>query len=579
MADRADIDRVREATDLVDLVSEVTKVKRSGRSYMAVCPFHEEKTPSMSVDRARGLYHCFGCGKGGDVFTFVQETQGVDFAEALEILARKAGITLVRDPDEAQKRGRRQVAVEALRRAIDVYHTRLKKAPEAGPVRAYLRSRGYDASTIEEWRLGFAGVQWDTLVRALKAEGISDKAMIDAGLARRGRQGLYDVFRGRLLFPIHDVRGDPVGFGGRRVEGVERSATNNPDAKYVNSADSIVYHKANVLYALDRARQAIAADGQAVIVEGYTDVIAMHRAGVKTAVATCGTALGDSHFDLLRRFTDLVVLAFDSDEAGAKAALRSDELESPFRLDLDLRVAVMPDGLDPADLFQLGRVEELVAAVKRARPLLEHRIEHEVSRFDLQAPGDRARALHAAADQVRRVRDPIARKEYARYVARLIGVDLSTVEEALRVGGRRSAPPQQRDQTPLDRAETELLRVALTNPQGLDLVASDFTDDRLRAAFEAVSGELAATTPGNPVDVSNVSDPTAADLLRSLVMDTRPLPGWPEMEARVRERRLEREIDELEDRLARLEPGSEPHSIALRRLVALQQERKALGAR
>ena len=579
MADRADIDRVREATDLVDLVSEVTKVKRSGRSYMAVCPFHEEKTPSMSVDRTRGLYHCFGCGKGGDVFTFVQETQGADFAEALEILARKAGITLVRDPDEAQKRGRRQAAVEALRRAVDVYHTRLRKDSEAGPVRAYLRSRGYDAETISEWRLGFAGLRWDTLVRALKAEGISDRAMIDAGLARRGRQGLYDVFRGRLLFPIHDVRGDPVGFGGRRVEGIERSATNNPDAKYVNSADSIVYHKANVLYALDRARQAIAADGQAVIVEGYTDVIAMHRAGVKTAVATCGTALGDGHFDLLRRFTDRVVLAFDSDEAGAKAALRSDELESPFRLDLDLRVAVMPDGLDPADLVQLGRAEELVTVVKQARPLLEHRIEHEVGRFDLQAPGDRARALHAAADQVRRVKDPIARKEYARYVARLIGVDLGTVEEALRAGGGRSSAPQPKDQTPLDRAEAELLRVALTNPPGLDLVASDFSDDRLRAAFEAVSGELAATPPGTPIDVANVSDAAAADLLRSLVMDTRPLPEWAEMEARVRERRLEREIDELKDRLARLEEGSEPHSIAFRRLVALQQERKALGAR
>ncbi len=371
MADRGDIDRVREATDLVELISEVTKVRKSGRSVMAVCPFHEEKTPSMSVDRGRGLYHCFGCGEGGDVFSFVEKTQGVDFPEALEMLARKAGITLIQDPDAARKRGRREAAVEAIRRAVDVYHTRLKKSDDAGPARAYLRHRGYDVDVIDEWKMGFASVDWDTLTKALRTAGVDDRSMLDAGLARRGKHGLYDVFRGRLMFPIHDVRGDPVGFGGRRVEDVARDSTNNPDAKYVNSAESIVYHKANILFALDRARKTIAAEGQAVIVEGYTDVIAMHQAGIRTAVATCGTALGDGHFELLRRFSEKVVLAFDSDEAGAKAALRSDELESPFRLDLDLRVAVMPDGLDPADLvhgsrtvpFENQRIEGILSLV------------------------------------------------------------------------------------------------------------------------------------------------------------------------------------------------------------------------
>ncbi len=431
MAERGDIDRVRESTDLVDLISEVTKVKRSGRSFMAVCPFHEEKTPSMSVDRARGLYHCFGCGKGGDVFSFVQETQGVDFADALELLARRAGITLVRDPADARQRGRRGEAVEALKRAIDVYHDRLKKAPEAGPARAYLRQRGYDVGIIDEWKLGFAATDWDTLTKELKAGGLDDRVLVDSGLSRRGRHGLFDVFRGRLMFPIHDLRGDAVGFGGRKIDEIDRNATNNPDAKYVNSADSVVYHKAQVLFGLDRARREISDDHPAVIVEGYTDVIAMHQAGVKTAVATCGTALGDGHFDLLRRFSEKVVLAFDSDEAGSKAALRGDELESPFRLDLDLRVAVMPDGLDPADLVQQDRNEELLSAVSEARPLLERRIEHEVSRHDLSGPEGRARALHAAAAQVRRVNDGIARREYARYVARLVGVELEAAQAAI----------------------------------------------------------------------------------------------------------------------------------------------------
>jgi len=574
MAERGDIDRVRESTDLVDLISEVTKVKRTGRSFMAVCPFHEEKTPSMSVDRGRGLYHCFGCGKGGDVFSFVQETQGVDFADALELLARRAGVTLVRDPADARQRGRRGEAVEALKRAIDVYHDRLKKAPEAGPARAYLRQRGYDVGIIDEWKLGFAATDWDTLTKELKAGGLDDRVLVDAGLSRRGRHGLFDVFRGRLMFPIHDLRGDAVGFGGRKVDEIDRNMTNNPDAKYVNSADSVVYHKAQVLFGLDRARREISDDHPAVIVEGYTDVIAMHQAGIKTAVATCGTALGDGHFDLLRRFSEKVVLAFDSDEAGSKAALRGDELESPFRLDLDLRVAVMPDGLDPADLVQQARSEELVSAVKEARPLLEQRIEYEVSRHDLSGPEGRARALHAAAAQVRRVNDGIARREYARFVARLVGVDLETTEAAIEGDRGRRGRAEPDNERPLDRIESELMRVLLTDPSSVEgVVAEDFTDQRLRLAFSAL--DLSATTPGLPVDISEAGEGDTRSLLRSLAMDDRPLPSGSEILIRVKERRLDVEIEDLQRTLAEMEPGSDAHSDKLRRLIALQQEKRS----
>ena len=577
MADRGDIDRVREATDLVELISEVTQVKKSGRSYMAVCPFHQEKTPSMSVDRGRGLYHCFGCGTGGDVFDFVQETRGVQFGEALDMLATKAGITLVRDPAEARQRGRRAAAIEALRRAVEVYHQRLKKASDAGPARSYLRNRGYDVGLIDEWKLGFAGTEWDTLTSNLRAGGIDDKAMLDAGLGRRGRRGVYDVFRGRLMFPIHDLRGDPIGFGARKIEEIDREQTNNPDAKYVNSSDSPVYQKSRVLFGLDRARQVMDEDHPAVVVEGYTDVIAMHQAGVKTAVATCGTALGDGHFDLLRRFTERVVLAFDSDEAGAKAALRSDDLESPFRLDLDLRVAVMPDGLDPADLFQEGRGAELVAVVEKARPLLEHRIESEVARHDLTGPEGRARALHAAAEQVRRVDDPIARREYSRFVARLIGVELGTVEDAVGVTRRASAREARPLDEPLDRAERELFRVVLGNPAGMEISASDFSDVRLRDAYTAIESQLTASAPGTPVDPARIPDPGIKALVRELTLDLRPLPEWAEMRTRVRLRRLNHQIDMLEAELAGFEEGSETHSESLRRLIALQQERRSLG--
>lgn len=572
MAD-GDRDRVREATDIVDLISEVTKVKRSGRTFMAICPFHEEKTPSMSVDRVRGLYHCFGCGEGGDVFTFVEKTQGVNFPEAMELLARRSGITLVRDPADARRRGRRGEAVEAIGKAIGIYHDRLKKAPDAGPARAYLRARGYDVDVIDEWNIGFAGTDWDTLTKELRAAGVTDRAMMDAGLARKGRQGMYDFFRGRLMFPIHDVRGDPIGFGGRKVEGVDPKSTNNPDAKYVNSADSAVYNKSRVLFALDRARQAISTSGEAVIVEGYTDVIAMHIAGVKTAVATCGTALGDGHFDLLRRFTERVVLAFDSDAAGSRAALRTDDLESPFRLDLDLRVAVMPDGLDPADLVQEGRAEELAKAVETATPLLQHRIEAELAKHDMSGPEGRARALHAAVTQLARVKDEIARREYARHVARLVGVDLSTVEEAMGRGRARPTRQTEGDRRPLDRYEVELLRVALSDPRsGLDVVPSDFSDDRLRAVAESVAAELAT---GATVDVSTIADESVRAVAMSLLMDDRPLPAVADLAELLRRRRLDTRIDELNDRLTALDPSSEAHSEVLRELIALQQERRA----
>lgn len=573
MADRADIDRVREATDIVELISEVTKVKRSGRSFMAVCPFHQEKTPSMSVDRARGLYHCFGCGKSGDIFTFVEETQGGDFRDALEFLARKAGIAMTVDPEAAKTRGRQGEAVEALRRGVDVYAKRLKKSPQAGPARAYLRGRGYDLDLIDEWKLGFAGVDWDTLTKELRAGGIGDRALVDSGLSRKGRHGLYDVFRGRLMFPILDVRGEPVGFGARKVEGVPRDSTNNPDAKYVNSAESIVYHKARLLYALDRARKAISDSEPAVVVEGYTDVIAMHQAGIKTAVATCGTALGDDHFDLLRRFGDRVVLAFDSDEAGSKAALRGDELESPFRLDLDLRVAALPAGLDPADLVQQGRQAELATAVRTARPLLERRIEYEVSRHDLTGPEGRARALHAAATQVRRVNDQITRREYERFVARLVGAELSDVEAAVSGSRRRASEGQQERQVPLDRLESELMRVILSGAPGLESVKeSDFSDPRLRRGFQAIQGQVESA---GPINISSIEDETAKSLLTGLALDEKPLAGGQEVLARVRTRQIESQIAVIETELSHLEPGSEAHSDMLRRLIALQKERRS----
>lgn len=565
---RDDIDRVRQATDLVELFAAVTKVKRSGRSYMAICPFHQEKSPSMSIDPAKGVYYCFGCQKSGDVYTFVQETQGLDFNEAVEELARRAGIHIESDPGADRQRGRRAALHEAVRRAIEVYHQRLKTAPDAGPARKYLRGRGYDADVVEEYKLGWAPEAWDTLVKELRAAGIPDRVMVEAGLARRGRGGrLYDYFRGRVMFPIYDLRGDPAGFGARLLGG--------DGAKYLNSPDSAIYNKSRLLYGLDKARTAIARSGRSVVVEGYTDVIALHRAGVPEAVATCGTALTEEHFDLLRRFADRVVLAFDADEAGTEAARRTSELEAPVRLDLDMRVAVMPDGGDPADIVQAGRASEVLEAIEQSRPLLQFRLEREVAGLDLSEPEARARALHSAATLVARIIDPIARREYERFVARLVGVDLETVERATddirRPTGQRPRPT--RPATPRRRLESDFLRVMIANPPGADEIRSDiFQEPDLKRVAEVLEG--ARRPDGGAVDVAALDLP---DDLRSLVM-AHAVEGTPDSAAELIERarmlRIDAEIDRLEALVAATDPSQEEYSRAFERLIALQREKR-----
>lgn len=567
---RDDIDKVRQATDLVELVGAVTKVKRSGRSYMAICPFHEEKSPSLSLDPARGLYHCFGCQKGGDVFTFLSETQGLDFHEAVEELARRAGIQLQSDPGADRRRGRRNALHEAVRRAIEVYHRRLKTGPDAGPARAYLRSRGYDADVVDEYRIGYAPEQWDVLTKELRAAGIDEKKMIDAGLARRGpRGGVYDYFRGRVMFPIHDLRGEPVGFGGRILSG--------EGAKYVNSPDSLIYNKSRLLYGLDRARPAIARSGRSVVVEGYTDVIALHRSGVPEAVATCGTALTDEHFDLLRRFAERVVLAFDADDAGTDAARRTSELEAPVRLDLDMRVAVMPDGGDPADIVQEGRVAEVREAIDKARPLLQFRLERDTAAHDLGEPEGRARALHSAAAQVARVSDTITRREYERFVSRLIGVDLQAVSDAVAarlrggVSGRRGT--RRTPAGPRRRLEWDMVRLMIANPPGShELTPELFAEPDLRAA--AVALAEVRGPEGTEIDVAALGDSDDKAFLVEVAVEGPPddIEG---LVAKAKSMRLEAEIDRLEAVVAATDPEDEGYSHAFERLIALQREKRS----
>ncbi|GMQ85010.1 MAG: hypothetical protein BMS9Abin07_0575 [Acidimicrobiia bacterium] len=579
---REDIDRVRERSDLVELASEVTKVKRSGRSVMAICPFHQEKTPSLSIDPARGLFHCFGCGRSGDVFGWIQETQNVGFSDALELLARRAGVTLTQDPDAAKRRDRRERLVDAVERAATFYHDRLKSSDDAGQARGYLRSRGYEADIVERFVIGHSPPEWDSLVRHLSEAGIKDEAMLGAGLASRSKRGtLVDRFRGRLMFPIYDVRGDAVGFGARRLDG--------DGPKYLNSPETPVYHKSRLLYGLNWAKSEIVRSDRSVVVEGYTDVIAMHIAGLSVAVATCGTALGEDHLDLLRRFSNRVVLAFDADEAGVGAAERGFERSVPG--DLDLRVALLPPGRDPADLVSEGDATTVEKAVADSVPLLQFRIERELAGFDLTEPEARARAVGAATRLITLHPDPVVRHEYAVLVSRRTGVALDIVESSIgrRAGGSGGAPePVVVERLgAADLAERELLRLLLANESDirrLDPGVELFGGELHRRSYAVIGPAVAALDPGATPDLGAIlgsTDTEEHELLRRLAMDDRPLPDAAAVVKRLKLSGVERRIETMRTELAGIDPDVDPqgYSDKFESLIALEQQRRELRSR
>jgi len=585
---RDDIDTVRDKTDLVELAAEVTKVKRSGRSTMAVCPFHSEKTPSLSIDGSKGLYHCFGCGMSGDVFRWVQETQGLDFSGAVELLARRVGVTLTVDPEAARRRSQRESLVEATAIAVDFYTERLKVAPDAGAARSYLRSRGYDGEVVEKFALGYSPDEWEELVGHLRDRGVRDDVMVKAGLASRSRRdSLIDRFRGRVMFPIYDVRGDAVGFGARILEG--------EGPKYLNSSESPIYHKSRLLYGLNWAKSDIVRSDTSVVVEGYTDVIAMHLAGMPIAVATCGTALGKDHLDLLRRFSERVVFAFDADEAGAGAALRGFDRSVPG--DLDLRMAMLPEGKDPADVVADGEIDQLRKAVDESIPLLQFRIDAELSRFDLSEPEARAKAVRGAAEVIALHPDGVTRHEYAVMVSRKTGIDMPFIDQAIRSSGRRTSaaePDPEPDglvtaeeppyRSPLYRTETELIRVLLANDVSLSdvTVSSDlFESDETVTMYARIVEIAGGSEPGDPLDldvaIGSEESREAADM-RRLVMEDRPLSNPVELVARLQVGKLDAEIGATRRKLQTIDEAADAqgYSELWQRLIALEQDKRSL---
>ena len=498
-----DVARVRESTDLVALVGEHLALKRVGQRYRGLCPFHQEKTPSFYVNPELSVFHCFGCSASGDAITFVREMEHLDFVDAVERLAARAGIQLRYDDKRTnQDRSRKTRLAEAVGAAIDEYHRLLLESPDAGLARRYLRSRGFDGDAVRRFKLGWAPDEWDHLSRVLQQARFKREDLVEAGLAFVNRVNkLQDQFRARLLFPIYDARGEPAGFGGRALDG--------DGPKYKNSPENPLYHKSRLLYGLNWAKADVVARGEVIVCEGYTDVMAFALAGAPNAVATCGTALTDEHVRALKNLARRVVLAYDADAAGQGAAEKWFGWEAEF--DIELRVAALPAGKDPADVFH-DSPEALVRAVEDATPFLQFRLDRLFASTDLTTAEGRGKAGQAAARIVAQHPNELVRDQYVMQLASQLRIEADALRQTVagavagaRGSGGRAAPPRhetrRRDEPPpdygeadapripprrpIDRREVDLLRWAIHEPEMVAdwLDAELFGDPTARAVF------------------------------------------------------------------------------------------------
>jgi DNA primase len=593
-----DIEAVRERTDLPKVVGQYLSLRKGGNDRLVgLCPFHAEKTASFGVSPSKGLYYCHGCGEGGDAVKFLQRLENLSFVEAVERLAREAGIALryeAESPGERQAASRRQSLHRANAEAGQLYQRMLVEGREGEEARAYLASRGIGPEAIEEFGIGYAPGYADFLLRRL-APRFSPDVLVEAGLALKDAAGsVRDRFRGRITFPIHDLSAQAVGFGARLLGQAEGQP------KYLNSPDTPVYHKGRTLYNLHRARGAVARGGEAVVVEGYTDVIALARGGIGTAVATCGTALGEEHFQLLSRFAQRVVLAFDSDEAGARAAERAYTFHEKFPL--QVRVLVLPQGLDPADYVRERGGEAFATEVsERSVALVEYMLERTVRGRELASVEGHAGAVRAALPIVAGLADAVRRQEYAHLLADLVGVSVSSVLLELEragppdgsPGGSPRAPASaaapgdaQRGNgkaSPQQRTEWEMLKLLVQSSDVYERFADRVCDEhferaqhrRLLALLREAGGEVRGL-------VGSVDDEQLGGRLAALA--TEPVEGDVTIEhaggvwLSLDDYRLKRMIDAMRKRLERLNPVTDPEEYGrlFAELVKLEGERRRL---
>jgi DNA primase len=623
---QSDVEEVKARTNIADIIGEHVSLKSAGVGALkGLCPFHDERSPSFNVRPQLGFYHCFGCGESGDVYTFLQKTDHVSFSEAVERLAGRIGYQLNYEEGggPSQDHGNRARLLAANQAAAEFFTEQLI-SPEADPGRRFLGERGFDAEAARRFGVGFAPKSWDRLTNHLKGRGFSVDELSAAGLVSQGR-GVYDRFRGRLVWPIRDVTGQTVGFGARRL------LEDDDGPKYLNTPETSIYRKAQVLYGLDLAKRDISRNHRVVVVEGYTDVMACHLAGVTTAIATCGTAFGVEHIRVLRRVLGddaggEVVFTFDGDAAGQQAAMRAFADEQRFTA--QTYVAVAPDGLDPCDL-RLAKGDHAVRAlVEQKTPMFEFVLRQIVSKYDRESVEGRVAAVRAAAPVIADIRDSALRPGYARFVARDVGVDLEEVERAVRTAQRgRSREPadrrggeRRRDEAsaqppgvagaesspetpsrpfsiaelradPSTRLERDALQAMLQFPDvaGAELLAqatdSRFGDATLAVVRDGIASVLGGGAPLT-VDrvVSEVPAPYAG-VVQQLAALRVPERSEAELERYVRgiltalvERELLRQKRELLGRLQRTDPADrETFATIQRALVDLERDRRALA--
>ncbi len=474
---QSDIEEVKARTNIGDVVGERVALKSAGvGSLKGLCPFHDERSPSFHVRPQVGFYHCFGCGESGDVYSFLRAMDHLSFTEAVERLAARIGYTLhYEDGVAAPETSGRSRLYAAHTAAAEFYRAQLSSA-EAQAGRQFLGERGFDAGAAAHFGVGYAPQGWSALRDALRSQGFTDDEMLAGGLVSKGQRGVYDRFRGRLVWPIRDVTGQTIGFGARRLYDDDQGP------KYLNTPETPIYKKASVLYGLDLAKKSISREHRVVVVEGYTDVMACHLAGVTTAIASCGTAFGSDHITVLRRVmgddegsSGEVVFTFDPDAAGQKAALRAFGDEKRFAA--QTYVAVAPEGLDPCDL-RLNRGDGAVRAlVETKAPMFEFVMDQRLSMYDLATVEGRVGALRAAAPIVADIRDSALRPGYTRVLARKLGLDLSEVRPEVERAARRGGAPTGSRPTPGRAAAPAADEAAAPQPVRVTLAS-------LPAAFE-----------------------------------------------------------------------------------------------
>jgi DNA primase len=553
------LERVKQTADIVEVISAHTDLRRQGARMVGLCPFHEERTPSFSVDPQEKLYHCFGCGVGGDVIKFVEEKEGLGFAEAVELLADRYGVELERereDPRAEARRQRRRRLEQLLERSAAYYASYLWEAEEAAKAREYLGERGLGEEVLRAFGVGYAPSAWDRILVRGQRAGFGVEELRGVGLVQRGRSGgEYDRFRSRIMFPIRDRRGRTFGFGGRAMR-------SDQGAKYVNTAETDFFHKSEMLYGLDRAKAAIAKAGRAVVVEGYTDVLALHQAGIEEAVGVMGTAITGEQVATLSGMVEEVVLALDADSAGQEAMLRAQRVAAGRRM--RLRVAAMPAGEDPAEMMaEAGGAERFATLVGAAVELPAFQVGLVLDRTDVASPAERDRALDQVAPVLAGLGETASRDDLVRRVAERLDLDPALVMGRIVAatptsGGVETAPARPEPASsgraaPLrrpvelssrERRERALLAMCIALPaEGREYLT------RLSDAHLSPSGLRAASWlrehPEEPA--SNLpSDPELASLITELVMKASEEPASHEaMEINfllLEQRRLENEI-------------------------------------